>query len=492
SGDAVIGTLEVVNRLGDTANFTADDVRLLETVSAHGGVAVENSRLVDRLRFDAYHDALTGLPNRRRLLGALDESIGAQAHREVVAVLLFDIADLREVNESLGHTAGDDLVAEFARRLRGLAPAAALVARVGGDEFGLTVRTASAETALALAVKIRESLQTPMVLGALTIDVDCAVGVAVHPEHGADSATLLQRADVATHAAKVRHSPVQMFTPSLESRSVRRVGLASDLRQALDAGELAVYFQPKVGLGDRRLVGVECLMRWNHPEHGPVAPEDFVAVAEHTGQLGRLTEVVLREGLRRSRQWEQSGRQLPVAVNLAGRTLLDPNFPGQVEELLGEYAVDPGLLTLEITEEGIVGDPERPLGSLRRLHELGVRLSVDDFGTGYSSLSYLRRLPVQEVKIDHTFVQGMATDPGDLAIVRVVVDTARHFGLCVVAEGVESERTLSLLEEIGCDVGQGFLFSRPLPYERLDAWYAAQIQAEAAPAGEVRWLRAVP
>jgi diguanylate cyclase (GGDEF)-like protein len=492
SGDAVIGTLEVAGRLGDVSHFGDDDVPLLETVAAHAAVAVENSRLVDRLRFDAYHDSLTGLPNRRRMLGALDEAIKVQAPGEVVAVLLFDVAELREVNDSLGHGAGDKVLAEVARRLRDLAPPAALLARVGGDEFALTVRTASAESAVALAVKIRESLQDAMVLGALTVDVDCAVGVAVHPDHGAESATLLQRADVATHAAKARHSSVQLFSPSLESRSVRRVGLAGDLRRALDNNDLEVYFQPKVGLRDRRLVGVECLARWNHPIHGPVSPEDFVAVAEHTGQLGRLTEAVLREGMRRAREWEDAGRELPISVNLSPRTLLDAAFPDQVAALLREYSVAPGRLTLEITEDGVVGEPERPLPVLRRLHDLGVRLSIDDFGTGSSSLADLRRLPVQEIKIDRSFVQGVATDPGDLAAVKTAIDLGRHFGLNVVAEGVESELTLTVLEEIGCDVCQGFLFSRPLPYERLDAWYMAQTVAESTPAGEVRWLRAVP
>jgi diguanylate cyclase (GGDEF)-like protein len=492
SGDAVIGTLEVAGRLGDVSHFGDDDIPLLETVAAHAAVAVENSRLVDRLRFDAYHDSLTGLPNRRRMLGALDEAIKVHAPGEVVAVLLFDVADLRDVNDSLGHGAGDKVLAEAARRLRDLAPPAALLARVGGDEFALTVRTASAESAVALAVKIRESLQDAMVLGALTIDVDCAVGVAVYPDHGADSATLLQRADVATHAAKARHSWVQLFSPSLESRSVRRVGLAGDLRRALDNNDLEVYFQPKVGLRDRRLVGVECLARWNHPVHGPVAPEDFVAVAEHTGQLGQLTEAVLREGMRRAREWEDAGRELPISVNLSPRTLLDAGFPDQVAALLREYSLDPGRLTLEITEDGVVGEPERPLPVLRRLHDLGVRLSIDDFGTGASSLAHLRRLPVQEIKIDRSFVQGVATDAGDLAAVKTAIDLGRHFGLDVVAEGVESELTLTVLEEIGCDVCQGFLFSRPLPYERLDAWYMAQTVAESTPAGEVRWLRAVP
>jgi EAL domain-containing protein (putative c-di-GMP-specific phosphodiesterase class I) len=236
---------------------------------------------------------------------------------------------------------------------------------------------------------------------------------------------------------------------------------------------------------------VECLARWEHPAHGAVAPEDFIAVAEHTGQLSRLTEVVLREGLRRGRDWELRGRPLGIAVNISPRTLLDPELPSTVGRLLTEFGVRPERLTLEIAEDGVLGDTDRPLPALHRLAELGVRLSVDDFGTGYSSLSYLRRLPVHEVKIDRSFVQGMATDSDDYAIVRAVVDLTRHFGLAVVAEGVESELTLGRLEEIGCDIGQGFFFSRPLPYERLEAWFAAQTEPEPTSSGEVRRLRAV-
>ncbi len=491
AGSAVIGTLEVAGKLGDLTHFGKGDVRLLEAVAAHAAVAVENNRLVDRLRFDAYHDALTGLPNRRRLVQALDEAVRARTHGEVVAVMMFDVDGLRDVNDSLGQAAGDRLVAEVASRLRATAPAAALVGRVGGDEFVVTLRTASPETALALAQKLRKQLQDPMTIGTLTLDVDAAVGIALHPEHGSEPAMLLQRADVATHAAKSVANGVQLFDPALESRSVRRLGLAGDLRRALDNGDLEIYFQPKVSLRDRQLVGVECLARWEHPTHGSVAPEDFVAVAEHTGQLGRLTEAVLREGLRRAKQWVDAGRPLSVAVNLSPRTLHDHEFASTVDNLLQHYGVAPDRLTLEITEDGVVDGIDRNLPTLRHLHDLGVRLSVDDFGTGYSSLSYLRRLPVHEVKVDRSFVQGMATDPGDLAIVRAVVDISRHFGLNVVAEGVESELTLELLDEIGCDIGQGFLFSRPLPYERLEAWLGAQTDAEPTPAGEVRRLRAV-
>jgi EAL domain-containing protein (putative c-di-GMP-specific phosphodiesterase class I) len=237
---------------------------------------------------------------------------------------------------------------------------------------------------------------------------------------------------------------------------------------------------------------VECLARWEHPAHGTVAPGDFVAVAEHTGQLGRLTEFVLRESLRRSRDWSHGEQALAVSVNLAARTLTDQHFPALVRDLLEEYGVPPQRLTLEITEAGVLDGTERPIPTLQRLRDLGVRLSVDDFGTGNSSLAQLRRLPVHEVKVDRSFVQGMATDPGDLAIVNAVVTLSQQFGLTVVAEGVESELTLELLQDIGCEIGQGFLFSRPLPYERLEAWFGAQVDPETIVAGELPRLRVVP
>ncbi len=468
------------------------DIPVFETVAAHAAVALENSRLVDRLRHDAYHDALTELPNRRRITGALDESVKIRAPGEVVALLLFDVDGLRQVNESLGHAAGDKVLAEVANRLRASAPSSALVGRAGGDEFLVTLRLESAEAALELAAQLRDQIRDEMVFDALTLDVDTAVGVAVHPDHGSDAAALLLRVDLAATAAKSVPGSVQLFNPALESRSLRRLGLAGDLRRALDQDELEVYFQPKVTLRDRRLVGVECLARWEHPAHGTVAPEDFVAVAEHTGQLSRLTEVVLREGLRRSRDWALADQPLPIAVNLSARTLIDQHFPDRVQELLTEYKVPAQRLTLEITESGVLDGTDRPIPTLQRLRDLGVRLSVDDFGTGDSSLAHLRRLPVHEVKVDRSFVQGMATDPGDLAIVNAVVTLSQQFGLAVVAEGVESELTLELLQDIGCEIGQGFLFSRPLPYERLAAWFGAQVEPETISNGELPRLRVVP
>ncbi|MET8834759.1 bifunctional diguanylate cyclase/phosphodiesterase [Micromonospora sp. NPDC004540] len=492
SGPVVIGTLEVANRLGDGNHFTSADIAVFETVAAHAAVALENSRLVDRLRHDAEHDALTKLPNRRRVTAAVTEAVRIAAPGEVVALLLFDVDRLRQVNESLGHAAGDKVLVEVAERLRACAPSSALVGRAGGDEFLVTLRLESTEAALELAGQLREQIRDEMVFDALTLDVDTAVGVAVHPEHGSDAVTLLQRVDLAATAAKSVPGSVQLYSPALESRSLRRLGLAGDLRRALDDGKLEVYFQPKVTLRDRRLVGVEGLARWEHPAHGTVLPDDFVAVAEHTGQLGRLTEFVLRESLRRSRDWSHGEQALAVSVNLAARTLTDQHFPALVRDLLDEYGVPPQRLTLEITEAGVLDGTERPIPTLKRLRDLGVRLSVDDFGTGNSSLAQLRRLPVHEVKVDRSFVQGMATDPGDLAIVNAVVTLSQQFGLAVVAEGVESELTLELLQDIGCEIGQGFLFSRPLPYERLEAWFGAQVDPETVGASELPRLRVVP
>ena len=491
SGQTPIGTLEVINRLGDTRTFRPADVQVLETIAAHVAVAVENSRLVDRLRYDAYHDRLTGLPNRRRIIDALAESVKVRAEDEVVAVLLFDVDGQRDVNESMGQAAGDKLLAEVSERLRGIADRGALVGRIGGDEFVVTLRAASTDASVQLATEMREQLRGPMTVGTLTLDVDTAVGVAVYPDHGGDPEMLIQRAELAANAAKVLPYGVQLFHPALESRAVRRLGIAADLRVALDNGALDVYFQPKVTLTDRHLVGVECLARWQHPAQGEVAPEDFIAVAEHTGQLFRLTEVVLTEGLRRCREWADQDRPLSIAVNLSVRTLLDARFPDHVAALLKQYGVAAAQVTFEISEPGMLGDIERVLPTLYRLRDLGVRLSVDDFGTGASSLSYLRQWPVHEVKIDDSFVQGMATDTGDMAIVRAVISLAREFGLSVVAEGVESELTLDLLEEMGCEIGQGYLFSRPLPYERLEAWFSAQTEPASTPTGEVRRLRAV-
>ena len=492
SGNVAFGCLAVANRLGgELARFGTDELTLLETLAAHAGVAVENSRLVDRLRFDAYHDALTELPNRRRTMSVLEDSISITVPGEIVAIMMFDVDGMRDINDSVGHSAGDKLIVEVGRRLRDAAPASAHIGRIDGDEFAVVLRLPDTSAAVELAGRIRAALQEPCSIGSINVDIDAAVGIAVHPDSGDKADALLQRADVATQTAKNVSSGVQVYNVGLESSSVRRLGLAGDLRRAFDSGELYVHYQPKISLQDRTMVGVECLARWRHPSHGDVSPEDFVPVAEHTGLLGRLTEFVLRDGLSRMEGWKNAGYELGIAVNLSPRTLADTDFPDLVRGLLTEFGLPAERLTLEITEDGMVSAGGKTSQTLRRLRDLGVRLSVDDFGKGYSSLAYLRRLPAQEIKIDRTFVQGMATDEGDLAIVRAVVDLARHFNMTVVAEGVESEMTQSLLTEIGCDIAQGFYFSRPLSADRLLAWMAAQTAERGGDGSASHKLRAV-
>jgi EAL domain-containing protein (putative c-di-GMP-specific phosphodiesterase class I) len=256
-----------------------------------------------------------------------------------------------------------------------------------------------------------------------------------------------------------------------------------ELRRAIEQDELTVHYQPKVALATRELIGVECLVRWQHPEQGLLMPGEFVPVAEHTGLIGPLTRWVLKNALAECRRWQDLGRPLGVSVNLSARTLQDPDFPDDLDQLLAEAGVPPGQLTLEIIEGGALTDAERPLATLRRLAERGVRLSLDDFGVGTSAFSYLRTIPVHEIKIDRSFVLGMNTDAADLGIVRSIVGLGQHLGLSVVAEGVESERALAHLEEMGCDIAQGFLFARPLPPDRLDSWVAARTEASGDPSG---------
>jgi diguanylate cyclase (GGDEF)-like protein len=476
SGDEVYGCLSVADRIGgELSHFVPVDLQLLETIAANVGIAVQNERLLDQLRYDAYHDPLTGLPSRRRSLAALQEALSITVPGEVVAVLMFDVDSLHEINDALGHEAGDTALQEFAKRLQAHAPAASFIGRIDSDEFILQTRLASTDAAVETARRLRAALQGPFEVGGVAVSLSAAVGVVTHPDFAADADELLKRADGATRQAKNAADGVQLYHSGLESESLRRIGLAADLRRALDRGQLEVHFQPKVRL-DRALsdpgavIGAEALVRWPHPTFGLVAPEEFIPIAGSTGQLGQLTEMVLDEALRRAAEWAGEDGPLPMAVNLSPRTLADADFPDKVAALLERHGVPAERLTFEITEDDVVSGEPRLTPALDRLHAMGVRLSVDDFGTGYSSLAYLRRLPVQEIKIDLRFVQGMATDDDDRAIVEAVLGLARHFAIDVVAEGIEAHQTVEQLRELHCEAGQGYYFSRPLPADRFAAW----------------------
>jgi diguanylate cyclase (GGDEF)-like protein len=477
----VVGTVGVYNRLGEVSTFDDDDVKMFETLANHVSISLENARLIDRLRSEvaekqhqALHDPLTSLGNRN-----LFATRAAQAVRESrnagwrVAVLLMDLNRFKDVNDTLGHQQGDTLLRQVAARLRAASPAAATIARLGGDEFVVLIpQIRSEREAEQVAIEIQVAMQQPFSVDELQLAVTGAIGIAITPDHGEDPATLLQHADIAMYQAKDgRDSGVQLYDNRHNQHSHRRLALASALKEAVDAGGLNVFYQPKADLRTGRVVGVEALLRWEHPRYGAVPPDEFIPLAESTGLMRRLTMFVLREALEQLAAWHELGfRDLHTAVNLSARSLIDLELADDIQRLLVETGLPAAALTLEITETQMMADTTRTLVVLERLNELGVQISIDDFGTGYSSLTYLKRLPVHEVKIDRSFVDTMSSDDANATIVRSIIDLARNLSLRVVAEGVEDGITWETLASLECDVAQGYYLSKPIPPDRLTPW----------------------
>ena len=466
--DGVVGAVVVSARLGEMASFSDDDVRLLELVAAHLEIALRSADLVERLRDEATHDALTGLPNRALFHERLDDALDGRSRGQSFAVLLMDLDGFKDVNDTLGHESGDEVLVQVASRLAAAVPPEVTVARLGGDEFALLVP--GPDGGEAVAAQVHAALRAPVAVGEVELEVRASLGIAVCPDSGDDSSELLRHADVAMYAAKAAQLPVQTYSADIDRSNPRRLALVNELRTAVEAGRLTCHYQPKVRVADSSVTGVEALVRWHHPTLGHVGPDDFIPIAEHTGLIVPLTSLVLRTALEDCAAWARAGHVLDVAVNVSPRGLLAPDFVAEVAAVLARTDVPASRLTLEVTESSVMSDPQRATEVLHALHELGVSLSVDDFGTGYSSLAYLQKLPVHEVKVDRSFVSDLATDTGDVAIVRAIVDLGHNLGLRVVAEGVEDARSLAVLRELGCDTAQGYLFSRPLPHDRLVSW----------------------
>jgi diguanylate cyclase (GGDEF)-like protein len=472
-GDAgVVGALLVGDRMGAVRSFDRGDVLLLETVSNHAGVALQNGRLVHRLRHDALHDALTGLPNRALFQRTVTERLDRprSGDGDGVTVMLMDLNRFKEVNDTLGHAAGDRLLQEVGARLRSALGDEGLVARLGGDEFALVLDGARPDDVVAVARRLIDAVEHPVILDEVPVSVGLSIGIAFGPEHGTSTAHLLKHADIAMYEAKTSSAGLRVFDASQVPADPTRLSLVSELREALQQGQLAVFVQPKALVADGSVATVEALVRWRHPTRGLLPPDEFIALAERTGLIGPLTQFVLDASLAACASWTAQGYRVGVAVNLSAQGLVDLDLVSLVGRLLRRYALDPALLTLEITESCIMTDPAKSIALLEQLRDMGVRLSVDDFGTGYSSLSYLRQLPVQEVKIDRSFVTTMTTQPDNETIVRSIVNLSSSLGLDVVAEGVEDDRTWHLLHQMGCTYAQGYLLSRPLPAEDLLAW----------------------
>ncbi len=476
-----IGVFCVRDRAAGSPGFSAQDVALFATMADHLSTVLHGFRLAEHLHAAsdeharlATIDALTGMPNRGALaqrLGALCDSLEPDAPTSA-ALITLDLNRFKEVNSALGHETGDALIIGVADQVRMSVPRTAVVSRLGGDEIAVLVdNVTSREEAFAMALRVQQAVRTEHRVADLSLQVDCAIGVVLIPDHGRDQSTLMRRADVAMYVAK--QSPegaIEFFDPFEEERSARHASLVRDLRVAIDDDVLTVHYQPKADVQSGTVVGVEALVRWEHPTLGFIPPDEFVGLAEYSGLIGPLTNLVLRHALRQCHQWQETGLSVHVAVNLSARSLRESDLAESISRFLDAATLAPEHLTLEITEGEYVQDAPLARQALSDLHTLGVKVSIDDFGTGYSSLSYLSRLTADEVKIDKSFITNVSTDDSSAAIVRAVVELARELKLKVVAEGVEDQATWDVLREIGVDTIQGYFLSRPLTGEKLGVW----------------------
>ena len=419
----------------------------------------------------ALTDTLTGLPNRKMLTERTREALGGH---DDVALLLFDLDRFKEVNDTLGHHVGDQLLEVVADRLSGASRDGDTVARLGGDEFAVLLPSTDRVVAEQTARRLLDEICAPLVLGGLLVDVGASVGVAVAPEDGTDLDVLLQHADVAMYLAKDAGGGVESYDASRDRNTTGRLVMLGELRRAVSGGELEVHYQPKADLQTGRVEGVEALVRWRHPARGLVPPDEFIPLAESSGLIEAVTAHVLDVAVAQVAGWAALGLDLTVAVNVSVRDLSGGKLTSHVASALARHRVPASALLLEVTEGSLFAESHRAGATLRQLDVLGVTLSLDDFGTGYSSLEHLRRLPVREIKVDRSFVQRMAVDTRDRAIVRSVVDLAAGLGMRVVAEGVEDQCTWDALREMGCSSGQGWHLSRAQPAHVLTPWLLAR------------------
>jgi diguanylate cyclase (GGDEF)-like protein len=446
-------------------------------------VTLREFQLLADARHESLTDALTGLPSRRHFHRRMDAALReAEAEELPFALLIFDLDRFKELNDTLGHAAGDTLLQLVGSRLREALGRGPLLARLGGDEFAVLLPPGHGrEDALRAGDTVVATIRRPFAIDGLALDVGVSVGVALYPDHATQDGELMRRADVAMYLAKGAGGGVALYDPGRDLHTRDRLALGQQLRLGVDRGELEVYYQPKVDPQLGRVLGVEALVRWQHPVHGLMMPPDFLALAARSGLMARVTRDVLDTALAQLARWRTDGLDLTVAVNLAAGDLLDPELPRDVARMLAARDVPPTCLTLEVTEDSLLagtggagGGSESAADTLDQLTRLGIRIALDDYGTGWSSLAHLRKLPVAELKIDRSFVSGMAADEDDAAIVRTTLDLARSLRLRVVAEGVEDEETWARLAELGADAIQGFVLSRPLPAPQLDAWLAAR------------------
>ena len=491
----VIGHLRVTG--STVVSFGEDERQLLSALAQHASTALANGKLADELRLrvsenerQATHDSLTNLPNRLMFERVTNQML---ANGRPLAVMLLDLDRFKDVNDTLGHAAGDALLADVGARLRAAVPEALCIARLGGDEFTVLLTDVDEATAVRAAEAARETLLHPLQVNSVDVSVDASVGVALAPTHGTSCDELLRHADVAMYASKGGRGTVTVYDDSIDHNDPSRLGLVAELREAISTGGLQLHYQPKICLAaPAGTVSVEALSRWIHPSRGFIPPDEFIAIAEQTGLITPLTDWVVKTALAQCRAWLDEGADVAISVNVSARVLRDPAFPDRLAKALTAARVPASRLTLEITETAIMDDVEHTVDVLWELRRAGVKLSIDDLGVGQSSLAYLKRLPVHEVKIDKSFVMSMVDDPDDDAIVCAVVGLAHRLGMTIVAEGVETDRIRDRLVEIECDVAQGYWYSRPIPGADVLPWFAGFADTVSRDnEADVRPLRAV-
>lgn len=422
-------------------------------------------------RHRALHDELTELPNRALAEERLDHGLQiAKRHGKTLAFLLMDLVRFKEINDSLGHFYGDYVLQEVAHRMRGVVRESDTLARFGGDEFSMVLPDTTLEQAVMISMKIAAAIDQPFMVEGHSLKVAISIGIAMYPDHGADSETLVQRADVAMYEAKRNDVIYAVFKHEQHRTTFNRLVLIGELRDAINNNDLILNYQPKISIRDKALIGVEALARWRHPERGLIGPDDFVALAEQAGLCKPFTNLILAKALEQCAKWQQAGYHIPVSVNLSIKNLHDLDFPDDVAILLNKWQVQPEMLLLEITESCIVIDQDRVVKVIAELRKMGLQLSIDDFGTGYSSIAYLKNFPAQEIKIDKSFITDMLQNDDNALIVKSTIEMVHNIGRKVVAEGVEDEETMQLLLELGCDMIQGFHLCRPLADHELRQW----------------------
>ncbi|MFY2765177.1 putative bifunctional diguanylate cyclase/phosphodiesterase [Arenimonas sp. MALMAid1274] len=431
------------------------------------GIAAREERILHQ----ANHDGLTGLPNRAHARDRLEQAIAIRPpDGHCCAVLMLDLDRFKEINDTLGHGFGDQVLKEVGKRLRQAVRSEDMVARLGGDEFMVLMQDVERDHAVRRAQSLLEHLRLPLDLPSTRINLDCSIGMVLHPDHGDDAQTLLRRADIALYDAKQARTGVAVYQPGRDEVHLRQLTLMGDLRQSIARGELGLKFQPKVDLASRQVRHVEALLRWTHAQLGSVPPDEFIPLAERSGFVHELTRFVLDSALRENQRWRAQGLDLGMAINLSAMDLMDADLPDFIQDCLRRHQVPPTRLILEVTESALMRDVDYAVRMLHRLRAGGIRLSIDDFGTGYSSLAQLKRMPVDEIKIDKSFVMQMTEGSDDAVIVRSTIELGHNMGLSVIAEGVETDISLDLLKRYRCDMVQGYLFSAPLEGGALVDW----------------------